>query len=109
MNHYQFGKIANLMRIHHKFKLWLTALGYNWQENDILGNDMPYLEFVITWQLLNDIHEQAMYADSLSGANEERQIICSLSAASCQPCRTKRCDYRMHKMATWEQPQTNGK
>ena len=32
--HYQFGKIANLMRIHYKFKFLLTALAYNWQEND---------------------------------------------------------------------------
>ena len=22
MSHYQFGKIANLMHLHHKFKLW---------------------------------------------------------------------------------------
>ena len=33
MSHYQFGKIANLMRIHHKIKLLLMALGYKWQEN----------------------------------------------------------------------------
>ena len=33
-SHYQFGKIANLMRIYHKFKFLLTTLAYNWQEND---------------------------------------------------------------------------
>ena len=33
-SHYQFGKIANLTLIHHQFKVWLTAMAYNWQESD---------------------------------------------------------------------------
>ena len=30
---YRFGKIPNLMRIHHEFKVWLMGLAYKWKES----------------------------------------------------------------------------